>query len=359
MATKKNLVDVVNALRDSDATLKAALPVATEANIADVGNPILTYVPVANAFLDGLVNKIYMQIIRARAFRNPLALLKKGNAPLGSDIEEIHTNPATPVQYDGTAETLLKQTPPDVAAAYHRLNRQDVYKLTIERADLRQAFTSWESFGNMVDANVNALYSGNYIDEFKLMLNTMTGALNEDAIVKQTIDAPTDEATAKALIKKMRSLNRKFQLPSTAYNSWAALQAAAGVETPTPRTTWCNPEDVVVVITADTEALLDVEVLAAAFNIDRAQFIANNVIIVDSFGEDSNIAALMFDRAYVQVYDNLFIAEPFRNPETLATTYFMHVWQTYSASPFANAVAFVTETETEGGDTPAEPGGGE
>ena len=208
----------------------------------------------------------------------------------------------------------------------------------------------------MIDANVNALYSGNYIDEFRLMLNTLTGATTGNAIVTKTVTDVTDEASAKELVKTMRAMNRKFQLPSTEYNCYAALQTAAGVETPTPRTTWCNPEDVVVVITADTESTIDVDVLAAAFNIDRAQFIANNVIVVDSFGEDSNIVALMFDRAYIQVYDNLFIAEPFRNPETLATTYFMHVWQTYSASPFANAVAFVKAEEQEqqeqqGGET--------
>jgi len=342
MAKNETLVKAVNLVRNANPILRDNLPVATDANISDVGNPILSYVPVANAFLDTLVNKIYMQIIRARAFRNPLALLKKGNAPLGADIEEIHTNPVKPTQYDPTAETLLKQNKPDTAAVYHRLNRQDVYKLTIERADLRQAFTSWEAFGQMVDANVNALYSGNYIDEFALMLNTLTGATTNGAIITETVTAPTDETTAKALIKKMRSLNRKFQLPSTRYNAFAQLQTAAGVENPTPRTTWCRPEDVVVVISADTEALLDVEVLAQAFNIDRAQFIANNVIIVDSFGENSNVVAVMLDRAYVQVYDNLFMAEPFRNPETLSTTYFMHIWQTYSASPFANAVAFVT-----------------
>lgn len=355
MATKKNLVDMTNAIREADPILRDALPIATEANIQDVGNPILSYVPVANAFLDALVNKIYLQIIRARSFRNPLALLKKGNAPLGADIEEIHTNPVTPEAYDATAETLLKQHAPDVASVYHRMNRQDVYKLTIERADLRQAFTSWDAYGNMIDSNVNALYSGNYIDEFRLMLNTLTGATTGGAIVSKTVTEPTDESTAKALIRTMRAMNRKFQLPSTEYNCFAQMQTAAGVDTPTPRTTWCNPEDIVVVITSDTEALLDVDVLAQAFNIERAQFIANNVIIVDSFGEDSNIVAIMFDRAYVQVRDNLFIAEPFRNPETLSTTYFMHVWQTYSASPFANAVAFVKSEESEPAE-PAEPG---
>lgn len=335
----ENAVNAYNAIRGSSATLTARLPVANLQNIVEAGNPILEYIAVQNEFLDGLVNKIYLQVIHNRSFNNPLALLKRGSAPLGSDIEEIHVNPVQASQYNPTAETLLKQHAPDAAAAYHRLNRQDVYKLTVERTDLRQAFTSWEAFGQMIEANINALYSGNYIDEFKLMLGLFDGGLSANAITTMVVTAPTDTTTAKSLIAKMRALNRKFQLPSTEFNAYAKL-----VNDPTKsRTTWCKPEDIVVIIPADTEALLDVEVLAQAFNIDRAQFIANNVIIVDSFGVDSPIQAVMIDRAYIQVYDNLYIAEPFRNPETLSVTYFLHVWQTYSASPFANAVAFITE----------------
>lgn len=335
----ENAVNAYNAIRGSSATLTARLPVANLQNIVEAGNPILEYIAVQNEFLDCLVNKIYLQVIHNRSFNNPLALLKRGSAPLGSDIEEIHVNPVQASQYNPTAETLLKQHAPDAAAAYHRLNRQDVYKLTVERTDLRQGFTSWEAFGQMIEANINALYSGNYIDEFKLMLGLFDGGLSANAITTMVVTAPTDTTTAKSLIAKMRALNRKFQLPSTEFNAYAKL-----VNDPTKsRTTWCKPEDIVVIIPADTEALLDVEVLAQAFNIDRAQFIANNVIIVDSFGVDSPIQAVMIDRAYIQVYDNLYIAEPFRNPETLSVTYFLHVWQTYSASPFANAVAFITE----------------
>lgn len=335
----ESAVNVYNAIRGSSATLRAKLPRANLQNISEAGNPILEYLPIQNEFVDTLINKIYLTTIINRNFRNPLALLKRGNAPLGSDVEEIHTNPVSASQYNPTAETLLKQHAPDTAVAYHRLNRQDVYKLTISRADLAQAFTSWQAFGDMIEANINALYSGNYIDEFRLMLGLFSGAVPSGAIITQTTDAPVDATTAKSMVAKMRALNRKFQLPNTAYNSYAQL-AGAGAS---PRTTWCRPEDIVVIITADTEAVIDLDVVAYAFNIDRAQFIANNVIIVDSFGVDSPIQAIMLDRAYVQNYDNLFLAEPFRNPETLATTYFLHVWQTYSASPFANAVAFITE----------------
>lgn len=333
----ENAVNAYNAIRGSSAVLTARLPQANLQNIVEAGNPILEYVPVQNEFLDALVNKIYMQVIRSRSFNNPLAILKKGSAPLGSDIEEIHVNPATATQYDPTAETLLKQHAPDVAAAYHRLNRQDVYKLTVERTDLRQAFTSWQAFGDMIEANINALYSGNYIDEFELMLSLFSAGVPANAIVTEVVDAITTPTAAKALVSKMRALNRKFQIPSTQYNAYAKL-----VNDPTKaRKTWCKPEDVVVIISADTEAILDVDVIAQAFHAERSEFVASQVIIVPSFGVDSGIQAVMIDRAYIQVYDNLMLAEPFRNPETLAVTYFLHVWQTYSASPFANAVAFI------------------
>ncbi len=336
---KANAIKTYNAVRSSSAKLTAALPLGTENNISEVRAAILEYVPAQNEFIDVLVNKIYLTIILNRRFNNPLAPLKSGNSPLGSDIEEIHVNPVQAAQYNPTAETLLQQSPPDVAVAYHRLNRQDVYKLTVERMDLRQAFTSWEAFGDMIDANVNALYSGNYIDEFRLMTGTFNSALASDAIRTQIIDAVTDADSAKALVSKMRALNRKFQLPTTAFNSYAAM---AG-EGASPRVTWCNPEDIVILITADIEATVSVDVLAAAFNMDKTSFVASQVVVVDSFGVDSAIQAVMIDRAFIRVYDNLYIAEPFRNPETLATTYFLHVWQTYSTSPFANGVAFITE----------------
>ena len=341
MASKKNLPEVVNALRQSNEVLLKALPAATPENIGSIAKPILEYVPVMNAFLDSMVNKIYMQIFNARSFRNPLALLKKGNSPLGGSIEEAHTNPVTGQQYNPTATTLLNQAIPDTATCYYNLNRKDVYKLTITRRDVEQAVTSWEALGNLIDMNVNALYSGNYIDEFELMLGMFNGALGEDAIVPQVITAPTDASTAKAMVAKMRALNRKFQLPSTDYNAYAQLAPSGS-----PRKTWCRPEDVVVIISADTEALVDVEVIAAAFHVEASRFVAENVMIVDSFGENSPIQAIMIDRSFVKVIDNLFLAEPFHIPETLATTYFLHVWQTYGTSPFANAVALVSSTGT-------------
>jgi hypothetical protein len=42
------------------------------------------------------------------------------------------------------------------------------------------------------------------------------------------------------------------------------------------------------------------------------------------------------------VYDNLFQLETVRNSKGLYYNYFLHVWQTLSASRFANAVAFVS-----------------
>lgn len=338
----QTMVNVANTIRDNDPMLKSILPRATLDNAAEYFKPLLSYAPASNAFIDALVNKIVMQIFRGRLFRNPLANLKKGATPLGSTIEEIHVNPAKSTPYDANATTLLSQAPPDVAACYYTLNRQDKYKLTVSRRDKELAFTTWEAADRMTSELVNSIYSGNYIDEFRLMLSSFMGALANDAIKVKPITAPTDESTAKALVAQMRAMNRKFQLPSDQYNAFKQVDT----ENRPARQTWTRPEDIIIVLPADTEALVSVEVLAQSFNVELSRFVADQVIICDSFGENSPIQAVMFDRAFLQVWDNLFLSEPFRNPETLSDTYFLHAWQTYGVSPFANAIAFVSSTGT-------------
>lgn len=345
MATKKtvdSMVNVANAIRNSSDLLKSLLPRATAENAAQYFKPMLDYTPAANAFLDALVNKIVMQIFRGKMFKNPLANLKKGASPLGAVIEDIHPNPVVGTAYDPTATTLLTQAPPDVAAAYYTLNRQDRYDLTVSRRDKELAFTSWEAVDRMTTDLVNSLYSGNYIDEFRLMVSAFQGALANDAICVSEITRPTDESTGKAMLAKMRALNRKFQLPSTEYNAFKQIDT----DNRPARKTWTNPEDILVITTADTEALLNIEVMAAAFHVDLVKFVAEQCIIIDTFGENSPIQAVIFDRAFMQVWDNLFLAEPFHNPQTLADTYYLHAWQTYGVCPFANAVALVSSTGT-------------
>ena len=95
-----------------------------------------------------------------------------------------------------------------------------------------------------------------------------------------------------------------------------------------------------IIISSAVSSIVDVDVLAAAFNMERADFMGR-VIYVDDFGIDG-VYALMCDRRFFQIYDSLRETGSFYNPARMEWRYFWNVWQTYSVSPLANAVIFTS-----------------
>lgn len=329
-------IDVMNAIRDNATpSYQERIPAATRDNIAAVANPLLNYSATTNEFLSALVNRIALTVVRNRDLRNPLAVLKQGDIPLGKDIEEVWTNPAEAEHFDPTATTLLTRKLSDTKTIFHRLNRQDKYKVSISNPQLRQAFVSWESLGNLIDSIINSLYSGNYLDEFILCKNTLAQAITDNAIKTKTVSAVADEATAKAFITTARQYFRNFSFPSSNYNAYTPAQGEK------PVITWTPSEDIRFIIRSDIEAITDVNVLASAFNMGKAEFLGQT-LVVDDFGSADNCIAMMFDKSYTQIYDNYREMTEFYNGETLTYNYYYHVWQTYSVSTLCNAVAFIT-----------------
>lgn len=343
---------VANAIRaNATENYKSLVPEALGGNIQEVGNPILKYSSVQNEFLSALVNRIALTIVDNRIYRNPLSILKNGAIPLGQDVQDIYTNPAKSVVYDMEATTeLLARTPPDVKAAYHRMNRQDQYPVTISNQALRQAFTSWGDLEQLIASIVNSLYSGDNIDEFILMKNLFGTAINSGFIVKNYLgSAITDETTAKNLVMQVKTTSGMMQFPSTVYNSYNAIATAQGVTTPGTVTTWTPVENQILLIRADILARVDVDVLAAAFNMDKVEFMGR-VIPVDNFGTAStgdvpNTVAILADEGWPKVFDNLTEMTEFYNAKSMSWNYYWNHWQTYSYRPFANAVAFVASAK--------------
>lgn len=329
-------VNMMNTIRSNASSVyQERIPVATADNIAAVANPLFTYDVTMNEFLNTLVNRIGMTVVRNRELRNPLSVLKQGEMPLGKDIEEIWTNPAKATAFDPTSTTLLQRQLPDTKAIFHRLNRKDKYKVSISEQQLRQAFISWDELESLTGSIINSLYSGNYLDEFLLCKKTLGDAITNGNIKTETVSGISDEATAKAFITKARQYFRNFSFPSSAYNAYTP---GAGED---PVTTWTPGEDVRFVLRSDVEAFVDVNVLAAAFNMGKAEFLGQT-LIVDDFGEGGeHCYAMMFDKSYTQIYDVLREVKRFDNGDTLTYNYFLHVWQVYSVSTLCNAVAFI------------------
>lgn len=363
-----NSVGILNAIRDNaSAEYYQAVPQAkaTTDSIRAVGEQILAFQPRMNEFVSALVNRIARVVVTSKLYSNPLAFAKKGLLEYGETIEEIFVDIAKANSYDWNStnetEQAFKRENPDIKSAFHALNMQTYYKATVSEQNLRQAFLSLDGVTDLIARIVNSLYSGEAYDEYIMMKYIIAQSLIAGNVKMTTIDAVDDEASGKAAVKKVKGITGKLQFMSKEYN-------IAGVNTFIP-----SPSDIFVVMTADYEASIDVDVLASAFNMDKVQFMGQRVL-VDSFSfNDGELARLdellakdptytrpskddltalntvgivVMSRDWLQVYDVLNQFTEQYNAALLYWNEFNHVWRIYSASPFAPIVGFTTMTPT-------------
>jgi len=326
-----NTYDIVNAIRNSSANFQQYVPLATADNVAEVGAGILINQQVQNEFISALVDRIGLTVIKNVSLQNPLKKFKKGMLPLGRTIQEVFVDIAQEKLYDPAVaeQEVFKREIPDVSTLYHERNRQGFYKQTIQDESLRTAFISWGTFDDFVSRIINSIYNGSEVDEFKYMKLVIDNYFAKGLFKFIEVPNPLEStANATEFIKKARATAQKMTLPmgSRDFNAMA-------VHTRT------EPEDLHLIIDADIRATVDVDVLASAFNLDRTTFMGN-VTVIDGFAS-TGLVAVLVDREFFMVYDQLHKMETIRNPQGLYWSYFYHVWQVLSASRFSNAVAFV------------------
>ena len=333
-----NMINVMNTIHaNASALYQERVPLATKDNIVELGRSIMEFQATENEFLNALVNKIAMTIVHNKTFRNPLSILKKGSVPLGKNIEEIYTNPIKGETFDPTGSKLLNRNIPDTKAIYHTMNRQGMYKATISKAQLFQAFKSYADLEKLLNSIVNAIYSGDNLDEFMLMKQLFATAITGGKIKTTDVTEISDAETAKAFVKAVKTVGNAMEFPSSAFNSYYDINSETDAN---PVVTWTPLENQVLILRNDIAVDVDVELLAKAFNVSYTD-LKQRTLTVDSFGEGVNCGAILCDEAFVQVYDNLTQMESFHNGEGLYDNYTYHHWQTYSLSLFANAMAFM------------------
>lgn len=330
-------VNVLNVIRqNATAVYQDRIPEATADNLHEVGDAILTYEAQANEFVNALVNRIGLVILNDRMAANPLAALKKGRLAVGETIEEIYIDVIKAQTYDPRAaqDTLFKRHLPNVSSVFHSVDSQLNYPLTISNEQLRKAFMSYDSLDRFIAGLVDSMYKSATLDEFIQMKQLISEWNNNGRFIVEPIAPVTDAASAREAMIKIKAVSDGMTIFNNQMNY-------AGVWTSTPK------DEQYLITTPDFNARMDVDVLAAAFHMDKAEF-AGHVIVVDNIGDlgDDGIEAILVDKNWYQVYDYLRTFKTAYNGEGLYWNYFYHVWMVYSLSPFANAVAFGTATPT-------------
>lgn len=350
-------VDILNAIRNNATrNYRDYVPKATPnaESIRQIGAIIMDYPALQNEFLSALVNRIGRVLITSKMYDNPWAFFKKGLLEFGESVEEIFVNIAKPFQFDpAVAETnVFKREIPDVRAAFHIMNYQKYYKATISNDQLRQAFLSWQGISDLIAKIVDAMYTGANYDEFQTMKYMLARHILDGHMYPVEI-AEVETVNMKSIVSVVKGVSNKFTFLSPNYN-------LAGVQTCTAK------NDQYMLINSLFDATMDVEVLASAFNMDRAEFSGRRVL-VDSFGSldtarlaelfagDSTyveissdelkaldaIPAVLVDRNWFMIFDNFYNFTEQYNGEGLYWNYWYHVWKTFSVSPFANNALFI------------------
>jgi hypothetical protein len=353
-------VDVLNAIRNSATqNYKDFVPVATSdaACIKDIGAVIMQYPALQNEFINTLMNRIGRVILTSKTYQNPWAMFKKGILEFGETVEEIFVAIAEPHQFDpDSAETeLFKRDMPDVRTAFHIMNFQKFYEKTISQQQLKMAFLTIQGVTDLIAKIIDSMYTAANYDELLTMKYLLAKHILAGHMYPVTIPAVSSD-NAKAIVTSVKEISNTFEFMSKDYN-------LAGVQT------FSLKNDQYILENSKFNAVVDVNVLAAAFNLDKAEF-AGHVVLIDGFGNLDNtrlaklfennsnyteltteqlaaldsIPAVILDKDWFMVYDNEISTDNVYNAKGKYWNYFYHVWKTFSISPFANNALFIPAT---------------
>lgn len=350
-------IDILNVIRQNASyDYQQNVPVvATAADIPKVGEVIYGTPAFANQFINALVNRIAIVRVQSATFNNPYSVLKKGYIEYGETVEDIFVNIAKAVDYtpEKAPAREFKRTLQDVRSAFHVMNYRVMYPVTIQDEDLRQAFLSAEGVTNLIAKIVESVYTAAEYDEFLMFKYLLIKAIAHGKLKPVSIGDGTVFTDAAA---QFRGKSNLLPFMSSDYNE-------SGVKTTTPK------DRQVIFMDAMYNAQYDVNVLASAFNMDKADFMGRlflidnwtafdnerfDIIRANSDGIEEvtdaelkllqDVKAVLMDENWFQVYDNNNKFTETYVASGLYWNYFYHTWKTISNSPFANAVVFVTDS---------------
>lgn len=347
-------IDILNVIRsNASAEYQALVPeIDSVSEIPRVGEILYGYPAMANQFIASLMNRIALVRLQGATFNNRFASLKKGYLEFGETVEEIFVELIKVRAFNPEKAEAQehKRSLPDVRTAFHIMNWRAQYPITVSNTELRTAFQSEDGVRNLMERIVSQVFTAADYDEWLLFKYLLIKAVSHGKMHPVSIG----DGTMTDAAKEFRGTSNLLEFMSDRYN-------AAGVHTATPRS------NQYIFMDARYNAAYDVDVLASAFNMDKADFMGR-LILVDAWDTFDNkrfediraesdaieevtqaelnlmkgVKAVICDEQWFQVYDNYVGMTETFVASGLYWNYFYHTFKTVSSSPFANAVVFAT-----------------
>ena len=351
--------NILNAIRN-DSTVpqmyRDSVPVTkgTRASVRNTTSIIINNDDLFNTFLTSMINRVGAVYLKNKMLKQPWGIFKRDVMEYGNIVENVFVDIAKPHTYDpSVAENeIYKREIPDVKTQFFVVNFYKFYKQTIQTDTLKQALLSDKGLYDLTDKIVLALLNGERNDEFLAMKYMLAREILAGNI--ETVAIPTVSKTnAHDIVSVIKSTSNDLTFPNRKYNH-------AGVMNQTEKS------EQFLICNSYFDSVMDVNVLASAFNMDKAEF-AGRRMLVDGFGKfDTERLALLFadsddyvpftdeelaqlesipavlvdDDFFVLIDTNRKMGARF-NEEGLYWNYWLHVWKTFGISEFSQAAIFI------------------
>lgn len=338
---KQSNADVFNAVRNSaSTTFQDRIPAADQGDLAQTMRQLDQFgQSMWNEFADALVNRIGMVIMQTNSWSNPLKYLKRGMMEYGDKIEEVRMNLIEAHRYDPNKcyEDVFACNPPEIATAFHTINRQDTYYYTLNEMLLRRAMVNEGQLAQVVNEASNLPYLSDEVDEYLIMKNLFK--LYEETYgyykiqvpaIENTLNSTEVEQQAKFIAQQIDEIKYMFDFMKSDYNGLGWPTTSRGY-------------DIIVFAEPHLASVLDTYVLPFAFRETNA--INLHVIPIDHFDIDG-CQAIVCDERHIMCWDTYMAFKSIENPKGRSWNYFWHHDGIYSLSYFVNAVMFTTNAGT-------------
>lgn len=309
-----------------------------------------------------ILNKIVKQEIESKVFEDIFGTFTNKALDTGMQIEEIEVANLEAKDFDPTGANVLKKADMDFKVLYHKINRRKTFKATVSNAQVKMSMLSRENMADLANAITNELWNSSSISDFEDM-KTLLFDIAGDKKQMVVCDLNGNGGDMNALTKAIQTLATNMTLPNTLYN-YSGFKKEFN-----------KKEDLVLIIDSATQARLNVDSLANAFNMDKKQLV-ERIIVIDKLpeivyngdtategieidiGETNPIKTYKIEDAGASTISGKAICmlmnrraikrdpverevEDARNGEGRFTNYFLHTTDLLSYSTLKNAIVFV------------------
>lgn len=329
--TQPTTVNILNMARNAMSEYyRNIIPEATQDNLSQVFDKLMTYQASRNELMQMLPTLIGIQSMDAANFKNPLARYKKDPIRFGLTDEEIYINmvQGQKFDYEMSPENLYKYYQSNVMAAFHDVNYDVTFPFSVQWNTLRNAVMSKYGLRDMMAGKTQAVYASAEWGEYLAMKGLIDSGYDKQVLPAVTVAEVVDKESAENLVVELQSFIGEASFPNAKNNVAGASSS-------------CGAENLIFLITPRVNARITIQTLAQLYNLSLDETKARTRV-VDKFDHDS-IQAVAMDIRCFRVRDQFREIGYMSNIGSSFYNYFLHIFEMISFSPFYPVRVFTTD----------------